>query len=130
MSAFRIQLAVGNPGASTLSIGVADFAAASLDRDYRRRGVRADSGGSLSAGANFWGTTTQLNRRRWRQTIAADGLVHLFINTLTYFALAKKWRLWQGRLCHKTVLWLLNFARVNAANWKQERQNIRYRIFK
>jgi hypothetical protein len=63
VSAFRIQLAVGNPGAGTLSIGVADFTPASLDRDYRRRRVRADSGGSLSAGANFWGTTTQLNHR-------------------------------------------------------------------
>ena len=80
MSAFRIQLAVGNPGAGALSVGVADFAAASLDRDYRRRGVRADSGGSVSAGANFWGTTTQLNRRRWRQTIAADGLAKTSAN--------------------------------------------------
>ena len=74
VSAFRIQLAVGNPGAGALSIGVADFAAASFDRDYRRRGVRADSGASVSAGANSWGATAQLNHRRVRQTIAGDDL--------------------------------------------------------
>src|SRR5207247_10859024 len=74
VSAFRIQLAVGNPGARALSVGVADFTSASLDRDYRRRGVRADSGGSVSAGANSWGATPRLNHRRWRQTIAVDGL--------------------------------------------------------
>ena len=63
MSAFRIQLAVGNPGAGALSVGVAYFTSASLDRDYRRRGVRADSGGPVSAGANSWGATSRLSRK-------------------------------------------------------------------
>ena len=74
MSAFRVQLAFGNPGAGALSVGVADFAAASVDRDYRRRRVRADSDGSVSAGANSGGATTRLNHRREGRTIVADGL--------------------------------------------------------
>ena len=74
MFAFRIQLAVGNPGAGALSVGVAGFTSASFDRDYRRRGVRANSDGSVSAGATSWSATTRLNHKRWGQAIAADGL--------------------------------------------------------
>ena len=74
MFAFPVQLAVGNPGAGALSVGVADFTSTSFDRDYRRRGLRADSDGYVSASANFWSATTRVNHWRWRQAIAADGL--------------------------------------------------------
>ena len=54
------QLAVGDPGARGLSVRLADFAAAPLARDCRRRGVRADPRRAVSAGTYSWSATPQL----------------------------------------------------------------------
>src|SRR5262245_5267447 len=64
-------LAAGDPGVGGLSFRLADFPAASLDRHYHRRNVRADSRASFFAGSNFWGATARLNHPRPGPPIAA-----------------------------------------------------------
>ena len=82
VSASRVQLAVGYPRVGAVSGGVADFASASFDRDYRLRGARPDSGDPVSAGANSWGATAQLNPRARPQATSRVGLAKTFASPL------------------------------------------------